>query len=174
MKISPIKIGYYAFLGFLGIIAFIIAATVFPITGNLKILVVQSGSMEPAINTGSIVVIRPVSEYKVGDIITFGPVTNTRPATTHRIIDREVAVGEVLYVTKGDANEDPDVKSVAKKDILGKVILDIPYAGYAVDTARKPYGFLALIIIPAAIIISDQMMNIRREVKKMKEKKDEA
>ena len=161
------KIGYYTFLGFLGLIAFAIAATVLPITGNYKILVVLSGSMEPAIKTGSVVIVKPASEYSVGDIITFGPVTKTKPPTTHRIVDVEVQAGSVVYVTKGDANEDSDGRSVAGKDVLGKILFSVPYFGYVIDFARKPLGFALIIGVPAAIIIGDEVRKIFVETRQI-------
>ena len=166
------KIGYGLLIAFLVLIGGLLIFSAVPIEGNFQVKIVLSGSMEPAIKTGSVVIVKPADRYEIDDIVTFGKDDRENVPTTHRIIDVRIVEGETRFVTKGDANEDPDVKSVNEKDILGKVILDIPYAGYAVDTARKPYGFLALILIPAGIIISDQATKIFKEVKKMKEKKD--
>jgi len=171
MQIKPIKIGYYVFLGFLGVIAFAIAASVLPITGNYKILVVQSGSMEPAIKTGSLVIVKPANKYSIGDIITFGPVTKTKPPTSHRILDMEVVEGQISYITKGDANEDPDNKRVVEKDVLGKVLFALPYMGYVIDFARKPLGFVLIIGIPAVVIVGDEIRKIVVEVKKLRSKR---
>src|SRR3989338_8215020 len=60
-------------------------APLLPIKGNIEIKIVKSGSMEPAIKTGSIVVIKPASLYGVGDVITFGEDSRTTYPTTHRI-----------------------------------------------------------------------------------------
>ena len=171
MRIKPIKIGYYVFLGFLGVIAFAIAASVLPITGNYKILVVQSGSMEPAIKIGAVVIVKPAGTYSIGDVITFGPVTKTKAPTSHRILDMEVVEGQISYITKGDANEDPDGRRVAEKDVLGKVLFSLPYMGYVIDFARKPLGFLLIIGIPAAVIMGDEIRKIIVEIKKMRSKK---
>ena len=42
-----------------------------PIPGNYQFLVVRSGSMEPAIKQGAVVVVKPSNAYQIGDIITF-------------------------------------------------------------------------------------------------------
>ncbi|HEY4509643.1 MAG TPA: signal peptidase I [Candidatus Paceibacterota bacterium] len=173
MKITPVKIGYYLFIGFLGVIALTILASIFPITGNYKILVVQSGSMEPGIPVGSTVVVKPAAEYNVGDVITFGPVTKTKPPTTHRIVGIKGEQGNVSYVTKGDANEDSDPRAVAKKDVLGKVLFSAPYFGYIIDFARKPLGFILIIGLPAAVIIGDEIRKIFAETKRMLRKRNE-
>ncbi|KKU04164.1 MAG: hypothetical protein UX07_C0045G0001, partial [Parcubacteria group bacterium GW2011_GWA2_45_30] len=47
----------------------------------------------------------------------------------------------------------------------------VPYLGYAIETARTTYGFLALIIIPALIIVWDQAQKIWEEIKKARKNK---
>ena len=89
--------------------------------------------------------------------------------TTHRIVG--IAVDGKI-TTKGDANNTADMKTVTKREIIGKVIIDIPYVGYVVTTAKQPYGFAVLIISPAGIIIFDEIKKIWGEVKKIR-KKDE-
>jgi signal peptidase len=127
--------------------------------------------MEPAIKTGSIIIVKPSDNYKIGDTITFGKTTKTETPTTHRIFEIVVEKGEPIYITKGDANQAPDTKEVLNKDIIGKVLFDAPYIGYVVDAAKKPIGFVVIIIVPAVIIISDELRKIWREVKKLKNKK---
>ncbi|MCH7604785.1 signal peptidase I [Patescibacteria group bacterium] len=165
------KIGYYAFLGFLGVIAFAIAASVFPITGNFQLLVVQSGSMEPSIKTGGLVVIKPAAEYNVGDVITFGTGTRKETAITHRIYEKEVDNGRISYVTKGDANDSSDSNKVLKEDVIGKVLFSVPFFGYVVDFAKKPMGFALIIGVPATLIIGDEVRKISTEVKSMARRK---
>ena len=160
-----LKYFYYIFLGFIGIIALLLIISVLPIAGNYKVMTVLSGSMEPAIKMGSIVVVKPVDDYKIGDIITFGPYSKKKPPTTHRIYDIEVVEGKPVYITKGDANNAPDNRKITKKDIVGKVLFDVPYLGYAVETARKPIGFVLLIIVPAGIIVYDEIRKIIKELK---------
>ena len=152
-------------------IAFAIAASVLPITGNYKILVVQSGSMEPAIKTGAVVIVKPADTYSIGNVITFGPITKTKAPTSHRILDMEVVEGRISYITKGDANEDPDGKPVVEKDVLGKVLFSLPYLGFVIDFARKPLGFALIIGIPAVVIVGDEIRKIVVEVKKLRNKK---
>jgi len=164
-----LKCIYYIFIAFIGIIALLLIISVLPITGNYKVMTVLSGSMEPAIKMGSIVVVKPAKEYKIGEIITFGPYTKKKPPITHRIYDIEVIEGKTFYITKGDANNAPDPRKVAKNEVLGKVLFSIPYLGYAVETAKKPWGFMAIVIIPAVIIIYEEIRKIIREVKKGKQ-----
>ncbi len=129
--------------------------------------------MEPNIKTGSVALIKPASSYKIGDIITFeGNFKNAKGQkvpTTHRIVEMRVERGNPIYITKGDANEEQDTREALQSQVIGKVYFTIPYLGYAIETARTTYGFLALIIIPAAFIMWDQFGRILREIKKMRE-----
>ena len=168
---SILKVFYYIITSFIALVAFLLITSVLPITGNFKVMVVQSGSMAPKIKMGSVVVIKPVEEYKIGDVITFGPYSRIKAPITHRISDVKIVNGQPVYITKGDANNSPDQREVQKKEILGKVLFDIPYLGYVVDFAKKPVGFALIIIIPAAIIIIDEAKKIYAEVKKKKKGK---
>ena len=167
------KIIYYIFIGAIVLVAVLLVWSALPIKNGPKVMIVQSGSMEPAIKTGSVVIVKSVSDYKVGDVITFGPYSKTKTPTTHRIYETKVVGGEPVYTTKGDANNAPDTRTIAKRDIIGKVLLDVPYVGYAVAAAKTPAGFTAIIIIPAAIIVYDEVRKILGEIKKMRKKKDD-
>jgi len=169
MKI--LKAIYYILVGFIALIAVLLIFSTLPITGNFKALTVISGSMEPKISVGSVVVVKPDKDYKIGDIITFGPYSKTKTPTTHRIYDIKVVDGQLVYITKGDANNAPDAKEIQNKDIIGRVLFSVPFAGYAVDFARKPIGFALIIIVPAFLIIADELKKIYNEVKKSKKEK---
>ncbi|MCK4781337.1 signal peptidase I [Candidatus Parcubacteria bacterium] len=163
------KIIYYIFIGLIALVAVLLIVSTFEIPGNFKAMTVLSGSMEPAIKMGSVVVVKPAGDYKINDVITFGEMTKTKTPTTHRIVDMRVTEGVPSYITKGDANNAPDTREVLKKEIIGKVLFSVPYAGYAVDAARKPIGFALLIIIPALLIIFDEVRKIYAEIKKKKQ-----
>jgi len=163
------KVIYAIFVAFIILIALLLIFSVLPITGNYKVMTVISGSMAPAIKMGSVVIVKPVDEYKIGDVITFGPYSKTKAPTTHRIYDIKVTGGEPIYITKGDANNAPDQREISQREIVGKVLFSVPYFGYAVDFAKKPMGFALIIIVPAAIIIIDEIKKIYGEIRKKKE-----
>jgi len=163
-----LKTIYYVFLGAIAVIALLLVVSAFPITGNYKFLVVQSGSMQPEIKMGSVVAVKPSDNYKIGDIITFGEMSKTKTPTTHRIIEMRAVEGKYLYTTKGDANNAPDQNEVNQDKVIGKVLFDIPYVGYAVAEARKPVGFTILIVVPAVIIVYDEIKKIISEIKNRK------
>jgi len=164
------KLIYYIFLIFLTLIALLLIVSVLPVSGNYKVLVVLSGSMEPTIKKGSVVIVKPAEDYKIGDIITFGSFGRSKTPITHRIYDIKVVEGKPFYITKGDANKTPDSGEISSERIIGKVLFSLPYFGYAVETAKKPWGFAFLIIIPAVIIITDEVKKIVKEIKRIKKK----
>lgn len=167
------KIGYYICLVFLGIITILLLMSVLPITGNFKIKVVLSGSMEPTIKTGSVVIVKPANDYKIGDIISFQTAID-KSLITHRIYDVKIVGSEPRYITKGDANNAPDQREILQREIIGKLLLSIPYLGYVVDFAQKPLGFSLIIILPAMAIIYDEVKKIWKEIIKLKNKKKDS
>lgn len=107
--------------------------------------------------------VKSMESYGVGDVITFGPRSKTKPPTTHRIIEVKA---DGNFVTKGDANDDEDMRTVSRYEVIGKVLFSIPYVGYAVAAAQKPWGFVVIVVIPAVIIIWEEVQKIWREMKK--------
>ena len=104
--------------------------------------VILSGSMEPALSPGDVVVVSDSASVQVGDVITFDG-GDTVPVT-HRII----AVEDGQYVTKGDANENVDGAAVPPENVLGRVVLTIPVVGYVVLWANTPVGQILLVVVP--------------------------
>ena len=134
--------------------------------GNYKLLVVLSGSMEPTIKTGSIVVVKPQSSYQTGDVITFSEKNNPKITTTHRVF----GINDGGFITKGDANNSTDSARVATGQIIGKTIFSVPYLGYPVSFAKTQQGLLLLVIIPAIIIIYSEILTIKNEILKLLKK----
>jgi len=168
------KFVQYLFFGAIGIIIILLVISVFPITGNYKVMVVQSGSMEPAIKTGAIVMAKPSAEYGIGDIITFTAADSGRTNITHRIVEIKSTGGRTSFITKGDANNGQDSSEIPQENVLGKVFFTVPYLGYVVHTAKQPYGFVALVVIPALWIIFDEAKKIKDEIIKMKREKEKS
>lgn len=105
--------------------------------------VVVSGSMQPAIEVGDLLILREQKEYRVDDIITF---RWNNSLVTHRII----AIDGDRVVTKGDSNNVTD-EPIEMSQIEGKVILCISGAGKLIFFLKTPLGILLMII--AAILI---------------------
>ncbi len=171
MKIlTNILYGFFALLT-LGVLAMFIFPSV-PFAGHIEVKIVKSGSMEPTINTGGIVAIRESETYGLGDVITFTSQGADIP-TTHRIIAMEDIDGVTMITTKGDANEDADSALITQDAIIGKVLFDMPYAGFVLDFARQPMGFMLLIALPALLIVVDEIEKIWKEMQRLRVKRRE-
>lgn len=142
----------------------LIVLSLMPVPGRFHIYVVRSGSMEPAIGTGSLVFVKPQGGYAVGDIVTWRPISG-KTTVTHRIVETKEQDGRAIFFTKGDANEAMD-EAIGEKQIIGKTLFSLPYLGYPVSFAKTRVGFFFLVILPAFLIVLDEVNNIRRELEK--------
>ena len=93
---------------------------------------VGSGSMEPKMYAGDVVVIAkvPADNIKTGDIIQFRVPEGV--TIMHRVIEvQETEEGSKTFITKGDANDQPDSEPVSPENVVGKAVLTIPKIGWA-------------------------------------------
>jgi len=158
------KTARWLVLAVLVLVGGLVAASTLNVPGGYKFLVVQSGSMEPAIKRMGIVVVKPLGDYKKGEVITVVDSSNPDVSLTHRIFKIEEEGEKTYFITKGDANEEPDIERVAEDRILGKVIFTVPYLGYPISFAKTRTGLILLVIMPATIIIYSELLKIRAEI----------
>lgn len=147
----------------------LIATPFFHIPGGYRLYTVQSGSMEPTIKTGSLIVSRASDDYQVGDIITYKSskeINNSNPkeTTTHRVEEIKKENDTISFITKGDANTVVDIQPVSSEQVLGKTMFYLPYIGYPISFAKTQTGLIVMIIIPATIIVYSEILNIKKEI----------
>ena len=125
---------------------------------------VMSGSMEPAINTGDVVVARSIAplEARVGDVITFQDPNDEQRLVTHRLRKARAREGIAYMVTKGDANNTPERWSVPVDGTIGQVRYRIPYLGYALAAIPGRSAGFFLILIPALLIAIYELIRLWR------------
>lgn len=137
-----------------------------PTVLDRKVLTVLSGSMEPVIHTGDVIIVRPITpadEVKEGDIITFRTKEEASTLITHRVMGTVSVNGKpAAYVTKGDANNSEDVSTVARDQILGLYQWRVPYFGYVATFLRKPVGVILVVILPGLTLIGLELRKIWR------------
>ena len=174
MKILGIiqRVLYFSLISACGLTALVLAAGAIELPGGSRLFTVLSGSMEPAIKTGSMVLVSPQEKYIVGDVITFKTEAerNSRQpkeTITHRITGIIMEEGMEEYITKGDANSSQDGGKVDKGLVVGKTVLTLPYLGYIGAYAKTQAGLIILVIIPATLIIYSEMVSIKNEIVKM-------
>jgi len=132
---------------------------------KLGAYVILSGSMEPQLPVGSVVISQSSPTYEIGDIITFKQEGQGDKLVTHRITQKTTVNGEVIFNTKGDTNEEEDVGVVKQSQVAGKEVLTLPHLGNVVNFAKTPQGFVILIVVPATIVIYEELKTIFNEIK---------
>lgn len=166
---------FYGFIFVILIAIFaVIAISTIKLPGNYKLLVVESGSMQPAISQGSVIVIKPQDNYRKNDVITALDSPVSKVSVTHRIVGIINTGKYTLYTTKGDANKTSDTETRLKQNVIGKVLFSIPFVGFLVNFAKTKEGLILLVVIPVTLIIYSEILNIKNEFKKllnMKKKK---
>lgn len=109
------------------------------------IVVVMSSSMEPAIGTGAIVLVRHIDDSpKVGDVVTV-PVPAEAQADGYpsEVLHRVIEITEDgLVRTQGDNLDKPDPFAVPVAAVTERVVTVIPGAGQLVAFLFSPYGLM--------------------------------
>ena len=136
---------------------FILKENLIKIAGK-AVLIVVTGSMEPEIMAGELIVISESKDYQIGDIVTYRE--DGEYLITHRITEKQ----EDYLITKGDNNNLID-NPINESQVEGKVIFPSRLCGFFVLYLLKPIT-LALILI---ILIKDSTIYIFKN-KEVKEK----
>jgi signal peptidase I len=136
------------------VVAFLLGLTVGPLVLPYKALVVYSGSMEPTIPVGSVVILTPVqaADVKQGDVITFQRPDNKSELVTHRVIAVESGPNGQQWITKGDANTTADPWRVPAAGNGWRYYFNIPYIGYVLNWLQSPLGRILFLVVPAAAL----------------------
>jgi signal peptidase I len=126
---------------------------------GMRPLVVRSGSMEPTIRTGSMVLVKRLeaADIKVGDVLTVERPDHTR--VTHRVVAIEHNGVTALLTLKGDANEDPDPVPIPVQ-YAHRVVAQVPVIGRAMAwLATAPGGFFLGCV---STLAARHMLRLRR------------
>ena len=130
----------------------VLALTIGAHVSGFSPLVVRSGSMEPLIPTGGMVLVRsiPASEIDVGDVVAVNRADGTR--VLHRVIAVELTGSTGTLTLKGDANEDRDPQPVVA-DEAGLLVWTVPSVGrVAAFLASAKGGFVLGCLITAVAL----------------------
>ena len=144
--------------------------------GGFMMFRVVTGSMEPTIPVGALMVTREaaIDTIALNDIVCF----RTRESeiwgkiVTHRVVNIQTAMdGSILLETRGDANLVVDGYYVTADNLVGKVIWHTGENNFMADIfsfLTSQVGFLAVIVFPclllAGLILKDCVRNIRGEL----------
>jgi signal peptidase len=136
-------------------------AQAFPVlVGADHALTVESGSMEPRISTGSVVFVKEVPAERVGegDIITFRDEGDN--FITHRVYEDQSTESRIKFITKGDANANPDGEPVYRSDYVGRLMFDLPYIGYIISFGNTRWGYVTLVLVPVTLLVFNELWEL--------------
>ncbi len=120
--------------------------------------IVLSGSMEPSVRTGSVVIVDGrKNEWNPGEVITY---RRGNMVVTHRIVEKS----EEGYHTKGDANEEEDAGIVSEEQVIGKVIAVLPWLGFGIVWIRQRKMLFFLASGAVLIFTIRQLWNGKKEM----------
>ncbi len=153
-----IKVTAVALLAVLTGLVLIGAGRLYTGESRYELYIVESGSMEPGIPVGSLVVVDTEQTPETGDVVAY---TMGGNVTTHRLI---VINEDGTTVTQGDAMTQPDPFVVTVDDINGVVVGVYPGLGKAIAVLSTPAGFAAAAIsIVGLALLGSALFGRRRE-----------
>ena len=139
---------------------------------GIKTYVVISGSMEPEIQIGDIVVAKNAKNenLNVGDIICF---RQGQSVVTHRISQKNEEGDDINYKTKGDNNNAEDTGTITKREIEGKVIKIIPKLGKVSLMLQNKIAIVVIIVIFYIYLMHAHKINQKKDERNFKRLKYE-
>ncbi|WP_336000351.1 signal peptidase I [Halorientalis halophila] len=159
---------------FVALVAPFVVFAIPQLAGAQHSFVVLSGSMEPTIETGSVILVAETAPESIesGDVITFGG-SASAPPTTHRVIEVQETGDGREFVTKGDNNENADRGTVQAADLVGRVpsvdvpgvgpiLFSIPLVGHFITFGGTKLGMLLLVIVPFGLLAVDSAIRTVR------------
>ena len=107
--------------------------------GRTTYVLVEGTSMEPALGSGDLVVLRKTATYRPGDVVAY-----ESPKLGHLVLHRIVSVDGDRVTTKGDGNDfiDPDRPRI--EEINGRSWATLPHGGAVLQWLRQPFHAGAL------------------------------
>jgi signal peptidase len=138
-----------------------------PHLANYRTLSVLSGSMQPGIPTGAVVIVTEGSprDVRVGQIITYKIPVDDHRVISHRVV--AVVEGEgtdtPVLRTKGDANEAPDPwLAKVSSPTVWRVRYSVPGLGRAIYVLRNPAVHTGAVRVVPAVLALLWMISIWR------------
>lgn len=122
-----------------------------------RIVPVLSGSMEPSISTGSVVIAtpKPLSDVRAGDVIIYRIPVGDNRLIVHRVLEVVEPGAQPVVITKGDANSAPDpFRARLNGGVAWKVSAHIDGLGYLAVVAKRPAVRMGSVAVAALAFLS--------------------
>lgn len=142
-------------LTLLAALGLLLLMVVVPRLGGATAYTVLTGSMEPTLPPGTLVVVRPTAfdQIDAGEVVTFQLRPDEPAVVTHRVIGRTVdAQGRPALLTKGDANNTPDAGVVIAAQVRGTPWYSVPVLG-RLNIAFVEQRALAATVVAVGLLV---------------------
>ncbi|MBR3760739.1 MAG: signal peptidase I [Ruminococcus sp.] len=136
-----------------------------PKIGGYCPLIVLTGSMEPEIKDGDLIIVKQIDgdDVKVGDVISFfDPESTSNSVLTHRVTEIVEENGSLSFRTKGDANNTEDKMAVPEDELVGIYKSRIPGAGNVAMFMQSTAGLVICVILPLILLVGYDIIRRRR------------
>lgn len=136
-------------------LAILLVSVVLPRVVGGQAYTVLTGSMQPTMDPGALVVVRPepIEQVAVGDTVTYQLESGKAAVVTHRVVSVGYAAdGAVRLRTRGDANGTDDPEPVRAEQVRGVVWYSVPWLGH-VNTLVRGEQRIALLGVVVAILV---------------------
>lgn len=155
----PLRLTLSALIGMLIAFGILVpAASILAPAVGRQVFAIRGQSMAPAIPMGAAIVVveRPISELRAGDVVTWRAANGA--FVTHRVLQVVEETGELFVQTQGDANDSPDPSAVPEDAIVGVVDSWVPVAGYALILMSTPTGLISWLSFGLALLATDALL----------------
>ena len=138
-----------------------------------SICYVVTGSMEPVLNVGDVVLIKDIDPFdiKINDIITYkstsGPLSGN--FITHRVVKVNTDGENIFFFTKGEANISNDTEVITPDKIMGVYQNKLPILKTILTLLSNPIIFILIVITPLLFSLMMQLTSFFIAIKKNKE-----
>lgn len=142
--------GLLALVVLLGVMAIVV-----PAVGGATPMTVLTGSMEPNLPPGTLVIIKPTDtqSIRVGDVITYRIKAGDAGVVTHRVTEvTKSAGGASTFTTKGDNNPVADANPVASTQVVGKLWYSIPWIGNVNSMVGNNRAWLVPLVLAVVLL----------------------
>lgn len=136
-----------------------------PKIGGYAPLIVLTGSMEPEIMSGDLIIVKQIDpqDVKEKDVIAFfDPDGNGTSIVTHRVIEVYEEEGTLYFKTQGDANDTADRLPVSEEDIVGIYLTRIGGAGNVAMFMQTTAGLIVCVVVPLVLLIAWDIFRRKR------------
>lgn len=134
----------------------LLVCLVIPRIGGAEPYTILTGSMQPKMPPGTLVVVKPVDpqDISIGNVITYQLVSGEPTVVTHRVVGVGAnGKGESVFITQGDANNTPDARQVTEVQVKGRLWYAVPYAGYVNTLINGKERQVTMIAIVSGLLL---------------------